>query len=99
MQPWCRRPSWPLVSLLNSATLGRMKDPLTREQLRAIQDRNPDSPDVRALLWEVKRLRAVVLRSHDYFRQSPTSSTARTLHESMLQQLEDEPAVKEQPKL
>lgn len=87
------------MTQLNSATLGRMKDPLTREQLQAIQERNPDSPDVLALLWEVKRLRGDALRSHDYFRQSPTSSIARTLHETMLQQLEDEPVVKEQPKL
>lgn len=76
-----------------------MKPPLTREQLQAIQERNPDSPDMRALLWEIKRLRAVVLRSHDYFRQSPTSSIARTLHETMLQVLEEEPVVKEQPTL
>jgi hypothetical protein len=49
---------------------------------------------VLTLLWEVKRLRAVVLRSHDYFRQTPTSSIVRTLHESMLQVLEEEPVVR-----
>jgi hypothetical protein len=87
------------MSPVNSATLGRMKDPLTREQLRVIQDRNPNSADVRALLWEIKRMRALLLRSHDYFRQAPTSSIARTLAESMLQELEKEPVVKEQPRL
>ncbi len=76
-----------------------MRPPLTREQLEAIQARNPDSPDTRALLWEIKRLRAVVLKSHDYFRQAPMSSVARTMHESMVEQLENEPVVKEQPKL
>lgn len=76
-----------------------MRPPLTREHLIAIRDRNRGQEDVEALLWEVKRLRAVVLRSHDYFRQSPTSSIARTLHETMLQVLEAEPVVKEQPKL
>lgn len=59
-----------------------MRPPLTREDLTAIQERNHNSPDVRALLWEIRRLRAVLLRSHDYFRQMPTSSIARTLTES-----------------
>lgn len=76
-----------------------MRPPLTRENLIAIRDRNRGQKDVEALLWEVKRMRALLLRSHDYFRQSPTSSIARTLAESMLKQLEEEPAVKEQPKL
>lgn len=37
------------------------KSPLTRADLRAIQDRNPDSADVRTLRWEVKRMRACAL--------------------------------------
>lgn len=35
--------------------------PLTKADLKAIQDRNPGSPDVRGLLWEIKRLRATIL--------------------------------------
>jgi len=35
------------------------KPPLTKAKLREIQDRNPEPADVRALLWEVKRLRAL----------------------------------------
>jgi hypothetical protein len=76
-----------------------VKDPLTREDLVAIQDRNPDSADVRALLWEVKRMRALLLRSHDYFRQSPTSSVAQMIADRLRGELDEEPAVKEQPKL
>lgn len=76
-----------------------MKDPLTREQILAIQGRNPDSADVRALLWELKRLRALTLRTHDYFRQTPTSSTALMLAERLRGELDAEPVVKEQPKL
>lgn len=76
-----------------------MKPPLTREDLIAIRDRNQGDKDVAALLWEVKRMRALLLRSHDYFRQSPGSSVARTMAETMLQLLDEEPAVKEQPKL
>lgn len=40
------------------------KAPLTTEQLRAIRERQPWNPDVIALLWEVKRLRATLLRLH-----------------------------------
>lgn len=76
-----------------------MRPPLTKEELIAIQERNPDSADVRALLWEVRRLRAVALRAHDYFRQPPGSSTARMLAETVKEQLDEEPVVKEQPKL
>lgn len=75
------------------------KPPLSKDTLREIQDRNPESADVRALLWEVKRLRALALRSHDYFRQSHSSSTARMLAAALLRDLEVEPVVLEQPKL
>jgi len=40
------------------------KAPLTAEQLRTIRERQPWNPDVIALLWEVKRLRATLLRLH-----------------------------------
>jgi len=39
----------------------RFKPPLTRADLIAIQERNSGSADVRALLWEVKRFRALAL--------------------------------------
>jgi len=38
-------------------------------------------------------------RSHDYFRQAPSSSAATILADTLLAQLDDEPAVKEQPTL
>jgi hypothetical protein len=76
-----------------------MKPPLPTAEIKAIQDRNSDSADVRALLWEIKRLRALTLRTHDYFRQSPTSSTARMLAERLQADLDAEPVVKEQPTL
>lgn len=40
------------------------RNPLSAEQLRAIRERQPWNPDVIALLWEIKRLRATVLRLH-----------------------------------
>jgi hypothetical protein len=76
----------------------RFKPALTKDDLKAIQDRNLDSSDVRALLWEVARLRALALRTHDYFRQG-SSSTAPILAESLRAILEGEPVVQEQKKL
>ena len=76
----------------------RFKPALTKDDLKAIQDRSPDSPDVRALLWEVARLRALALRTHDYFRQA-SSSTALILADSLRTILEDEPVIQEQSRL
>lgn len=41
----------------------RFKPPLTLEQIKAIQDRHPNDPDVRALLWEIRRLFSIVSRA------------------------------------
>jgi len=76
----------------------RFKRALKKDDLKAIQNRNSDSPDVRALLWEVARLRALALRTHDYFRQD-SLSTALILANSLRTMLEDEPAIQEQGKL
>lgn len=83
---------------MNSNLATRFKPALTKNDLTAIQVRSADSPDVRALLWEVARLRALALRTHDYFRQG-SSSTAPILAESLRAMLEDEPVVREQKKL
>lgn len=74
------------------------KPPLTRTDQVAIQERNPDSVDVRALLWEVKRLRALALRTHDLLRQG-SSSTGAMIANSLRTTLEEEPVVQEQPHL
>jgi hypothetical protein len=76
----------------------RFKPALTKDDLTAIQERSADSPDVRALLWEVARLRALALRTHDYFRQG-SSSTALILADYLRTLLEDEPVIQEQSKL
>lgn len=83
---------------MNSNSVRRSKPPLTRADLKAIQDRSADSPDARTLLWEVARLRTVVLRTHDYFRQG-SSSTAGVLGEILQKDLEAEPVVNEQPRI
>jgi len=75
------------------------REPLTRADLTAIQEKLRDTPEGRALLWEVFRLRTVVLRSHDYLRLNPQSSTASIMREGLIRELDDEPVVREQPKL
>ncbi len=71
---------------------------MTKAQLQEIQARTHD-PDTQALLWEVARLRGGVLKMHDYLRQTPQSSTGVMMREMLAKQIEDEPAVQEQPKL
>jgi hypothetical protein len=75
----------------------RFKPALTKDDLTAIQERSADSADARALLWEVARLRALALRTHDYFRQG-SSSIALILADSLRAMHEDEPVIREQPK-
>lgn len=40
--------------------------PLTREQLLDIQDRRRDDPDIKALLYDVHRLRQLAVLSRQY---------------------------------
>lgn len=76
------------------------KEPLPTDQLREIQERNRDSADVRTLLWEIKRLRAVVLYADQLQRMlntlpGPQGAILGTLRDK----LKDEPCVKEFPRL
>jgi hypothetical protein len=59
---------------MNSNPAMRFKAALTRDDLTSIQERSDDLPDVRALLWEVARLRAPTLRTHDYFRHGSSTT-------------------------
>lgn len=78
----------------------RFKPPLTQDDLRAIQDRSTESPDTRALLWEIKRLRALVLYMDQLQRMVGTLPGQQgDLLESIRKTLVDEPCVKEFPKL
>jgi hypothetical protein len=77
---------------MSSKSAMRFKPPLTRDDLAAIQDRSLNSPDTRALLWEIAHLRALVLRTHDYFRQG-TPTMAIVMGETLRTILEDEPVI------
>lgn len=76
-----------------------MKKPLTKADLQAIQDRN-DSPDVRALLWEIKRLRGIVLRADQLQRLlGDVGGSQGMVLAGLRGELENEPCVQEQPRL
>ena len=78
----------------------RFKDPLSKAALQEIQARNPESPDVRALLWEVARLRSVVLYADQLQRMLTTLSGPQgAILDTLRGKLEDEPCVKEFPRL
>ena len=76
------------------------KPPLTRETLVEIQERNPGSADVRALLWEVKRLRALVLYADQLQRMLSTLPGPQgAILDTLREKLKDEPCVNEFPRL
>jgi len=78
----------------------RFKNPLTKQQLQAIQDRNPDSPDARALLWEIARLRSVVLYADQLQRMLTTLPGPQgAILDALRGMLKEEPCVKEFPRL
>lgn len=70
------------------------KAPLTHADLRSIRARQPWNPDLIALLWEVKRLRSVLLRAYqlsgDFKR--PAGITG-DLYDDFMKALRDEPCV------
>lgn len=76
------------------------KPPLPTDELRAIQDRNQDSPDVRALLWEIKRMRATLLYADQLQRMLTTlPGPQNAILDTLREKLKHEPCVKEFPRL
>ncbi|HEV2612554.1 MAG TPA: hypothetical protein VGU61_19990 [Noviherbaspirillum sp.] len=75
------------------------KPPLTREQLTEIQERNRENEDVITLLWEIKRLRALVLRADQVQRSITPGSGAEMVIGVLRKELEGEPCIAEQSRL
>ncbi|MFY2645677.1 hypothetical protein [Achromobacter insuavis] len=76
------------------------KDPLSAEQLRAIRERQPWNPDVIALLWEVKRLRSVVLRLHQVSGDlKRPASLMGEIYDDLMAGLAEEPCVIERDQM
>ena len=64
------------------------RPPLTKVQLREIQSRRQGDADVRALLWEIRRLHGLVLRAHQIAAMLPPQTGHVTLHLLLGQQRE-----------
>ncbi len=77
--------------------MAAFKPALTKDDLLAIQARSRNDPDVRALLWEVKRLRAMVLRADQLQRAlGPLGGGPGAILHAMRLDLQTEPCVLEQ---
>lgn len=71
-----------------------------KDELQAIQARNLDSPDMHAALWEIARLRSLVLYMDQLQRMlGPLPGQQGDLLEALRLKFADEPCVKEFPKL
>lgn len=87
------------TGFLYSGMAMAFRKPLTRAELRAIWDRR-DPADVDALLWEIKRLRAIVLRIDQLQRCLGTvGGGAAVLLQGLQNELEGEPCIAEQSRL
>ena len=75
------------------------KAPLTLEQLHDIGQRNRDHADVKALLWEIRRLHATVLRADQVCRSAVGGSVPTVLMDAMRKELAEEPIVQDRVKL
>ena len=75
------------------------RPPLTKTELHAIGARR-DSADINALIWEIKRLRALVLRADQLQRcLGSLAGGAGAVLNSLRSDLEGEPCIDEQPRL
>lgn len=72
------------------------KAPLTHSDLRAIRERQPWNEDVLALLWEIKRIRSMVLRLHQVSCDlKRPAGQAGELYDELLTSVAAEPCVLE----
>lgn len=72
--------------------------PLTRAQLHDIGVRK-DPGDINALLWEIKRLRALVLRIDQLQRSLSVGGGPGILLQALRNDLTGEPCIEEQPRM
>lgn len=72
---------------------------LTADQLREVYARNP-SPEARALLWEIHRLRLLVLRAHQLAESlgGGCAQSTNLVRDCLRRELEGEPCVAERQK-
>lgn len=73
---------------------------LTHAELRAIRERQPDNADILALLWEIKRMRSMLLRLHQVsgdLKRPP--SLMGEIYDDLLSGLAVEPCVVERDQM
>jgi hypothetical protein len=101
------RAAVPEALALSFPPMSTFKPPLTTTELQAIQERNqrvpgdPVSDDLYAALWEIRRLRAIVLRAGQLQRALGvvTGGSAGMILEALRRELAAEPCVLEQAQL
>ena len=72
------------------------KPPLPTDELRQIQKCDMESADVRALLWEIKRMRATLLYADQLQRMLTTLPGPQgAILDTLREKLKEEPCVKE----
>lgn len=77
--------------------MSRYRSPLSIEQLKEIQKRS-DSPDMRAVLWEVRRLREIVATADELERSlGPCVDMSGLIRASLRVQLDGEPCTVSMP--
>lgn len=93
--PW----KWRLAEMIYHVGMP-FKPPLTLEQLKAIQDRNRDNPDVLALLWEIRRLFAIVARADQLADSLPNQmGSIGMIVGALRKQIANEPSLEESRRL
>lgn len=76
------------------------KPPLTLQQIKEIQGRHPDDPDVRALLWEIRRLFSIVGRADQLVRSMPNQlGPVGLIIGALREQIADEPSLEQSRQL
>lgn len=75
--------------------MSNFRTPLTTVELVEIRLRS-DSPDMRAVLWEIRRLRAIISRADQLERSlGPTGGAVGMIREILRAELDEEPSIAE----
>lgn len=75
--------------------MSNSRKPLTTVDLVEIRLRS-DSPDMRAVLWEIMRLRAIVSKADQLERSlGPTDDTVEQIRDVLRAKLDEEPSIAE----
>lgn len=75
--------------------MSNFKKPLTTVELVEIRLRS-DSPDMRAVLWEIRRLRAIISRADQLERSlGPTGGAIGMIRDILRAELDEDPSIAE----